>query len=135
MSPTDPLLQQPDSAAGPAAPANGPGQIPLQQASIPRLPVVVPVWPANSHLDLVLKLSTEEDPLAVDLNDQTLPGVTWEGIEHSADKFSKVWETDFVVPEVRPPPLSAAPRILDELTSPRAHSRSSTTVVYTSMPS
>lgn len=105
---TDLNLDNPDAPAGPASPANDPAAIRPQQQQLQRPQAVVPVWPPNSRLDVRLALSTAQDPLAVDLHDETLPGVTWEGIEYSSAKFNKVWETEFAVPEVGsfPPPLS-----------------------------
>lgn len=47
-----------------------------------------------------MKLSTAEDG-QVDFKDQSLPSVTWEGIEYSNSGWSKEWDTEFDVPKVR----------------------------------
>ncbi|GAA6028148.1 hypothetical protein JCM8097_006882 [Rhodosporidiobolus ruineniae] len=55
--------------------------------------------PAKTLLDVSLKLSPEEDPLNVDLKDESYPGVTWEGLEWSNSGWERVWETEWDVPE------------------------------------
>jgi hypothetical protein len=94
-----PILDNAAPPAGPASAVNAPAQAGAEQQ---RLPAVVPVWAPKSTLDVALKLSTDEDPLNVDLRDQTLPGVTWEGIEYASGKWNRVWETEWNVPEVGP---------------------------------
>ncbi|GAA5957956.1 hypothetical protein JCM8115_001085 [Rhodotorula mucilaginosa] len=91
-----PILDNAAPPAGPASAVNAPAQAGAEQQ---RLPAVVPVWAPKSTLDVALKLSTDEDPLNVDLRDQTLPGVTWEGIEYASGKWNRVWETEWNVPE------------------------------------
>lgn len=89
--------------AGPAAPVNpGKGQSQQQQQQRPQQvqqPPLVPTWPHKSLLDIAIKLSPSADPLAVDLRDESFPGVTWTGVEWSNTKWSHVWETEWDVPE------------------------------------
>ncbi|GAA5870887.1 hypothetical protein JCM3774_001701 [Rhodotorula dairenensis] len=102
ISPTEPVLDYIATPAGPAGAVNPPAQHSTsehQPQAIEQLPAVVPVWAPKSSLDVALKLSTEDDPLAVDLHDKTLPGVTWEGIEYTSGKWNRVWETEWNVPE------------------------------------
>lgn len=96
-----PILDNAAAPAGPASAVNAPAQA-EEGAALQRLPAVVPVWAPKSSLDVVLKLSTEDDPLAVDLRDQALPGITWEGIEYASGKWNRVWETEWDVPAVCP---------------------------------
>ncbi|GAA5984062.1 hypothetical protein JCM10908_006032 [Rhodotorula pacifica] len=100
ISPTEPILENAASPAGPASAVNAPSSQPGggDTVAAQRLPAVVPHWAPKSSLDVVLKLTTEEDPLAVDLHDETLPGVTWEGVEYSSGKWNRVWETEWNVP-------------------------------------
>ncbi|GAA6001395.1 hypothetical protein JCM10207_006646 [Rhodosporidiobolus poonsookiae] len=60
---------------------------------------MIPVWPAKTLVDVALKLSDEEDPLAVDLRDETYPGVTWEGLQWGTSGWDKVWELEWDVPK------------------------------------
>ncbi|GAA5844545.1 hypothetical protein JCM11251_001628 [Rhodosporidiobolus azoricus] len=69
------------------------------QAQVQQVPPLVPVWQPGSLVDVSLKLSPEEDPLNVDLGDESFPGVTWEGLEWSNNGWDRVWETEWDVPE------------------------------------
>lgn len=46
-----------------------------------------------------MKLSTAEDG-QVDWKDQSLPSVSWEGIEYAKTGWSHEWDTEFDVPAV-----------------------------------
>ncbi|BGP16452.1 hypothetical protein JCM10213_003992 [Rhodosporidiobolus nylandii] len=70
-----------------------------QRGQQPQAPPVIPVWAPKSLLDVQLRLSPEEDPLAVDLEDSSFPSITWEGVEWSNTKWGKVWEIEWDVPE------------------------------------
>ncbi|GAA6051040.1 hypothetical protein JCM3770_005468 [Rhodotorula araucariae] len=74
---------------GPAAPVTAPQ----------KLQDLIPVWPNDALLDVALKLSPEQDPGAVNLRDESFPGVTWTGVEWNNTKFNHVWETVWDVPE------------------------------------
>jgi hypothetical protein len=111
ISPTTPGVQTHDApganTAQPAQSANQAGQAqPAQRAgqngqAAQQVPPLIPVWQPKTLLDVSLKLTVEEDPLAVDLGDASVPGVTWEGVEWSNSGWEKVWETEWDVPEVR----------------------------------
>ncbi|GAA5996710.1 uncharacterized protein JCM10292_003152 [Rhodotorula paludigena] len=97
---TPATAQTPDGVApaGPAAPVQASTEPGTAAKQAPPQPLV-PVWPPKAFLDISLKLSPEQDPLAVDLNDESYPGVTWTGVEWSNTKWSHVWETEWDVPE------------------------------------
>ncbi|GAA5987805.1 hypothetical protein JCM11641_004935 [Rhodosporidiobolus odoratus] len=106
-SPAPSPSPSPGAPAVPSSDLNHPGgdaapgtTVPVQQQRAqPAGPPLVAVWPSKTLLDVSLKLSAEENPLAVDLRDDSYPGVTWEGVEWSNTKWSKVWETEWSVPE------------------------------------
>ncbi|GAA5886202.1 hypothetical protein JCM6882_004297 [Rhodosporidiobolus microsporus] len=106
------LFKNKSGAPAPGAPAGVPDVATRQEGGSPtaqpaaqgqgqkqQVPPLIPVWPANTLLDVSLKLSPEEDPLNVDLGDETFPGVTWEGVQWSNNGWDKVWETEWDVPE------------------------------------
>ncbi|GAA5950297.1 hypothetical protein JCM21900_001106 [Sporobolomyces salmonicolor] len=89
-------LNHDPSSPPPSAPVRP--QAPLQE------PPAIPLWPRGTPLDVTLKLSALDDDEARDnvhrvLEDQSLPGVTWEGVEWSNTGWKKVWETEWNVPE------------------------------------
>ncbi|BGP40329.1 hypothetical protein JCM10449v2_004290 [Rhodotorula kratochvilovae] len=95
--PTEPASSA-DSAA--KTPEGVPAPGPAAAVTAPqKLQELIPVWPHKSLLDVALKLSPEQDPLAVDLRDESFPGVTWTGVEWSNTKWNHVWETEWDVPE------------------------------------
>ncbi|GAA5850633.1 hypothetical protein JCM8547_001937 [Rhodosporidiobolus lusitaniae] len=96
-----PGLAPPVQPGQPAPPPGSTAQ-PVQAAGGrrgPPPPPLVPVWPPKTLLDVALRLSPEEDPLNVDLGDETFPGVIWEGVEWANSGWYKVWETEWDVPE------------------------------------
>jgi hypothetical protein len=52
--------------------------------------------------DVHIRLSTAEDGV-VDFKDNSLPSVTWEGIEYGDTKWEREWDTFWDVPLVSPP--------------------------------
>ncbi|BGO91648.1 hypothetical protein NBRC10512_008095 [Rhodotorula toruloides] len=85
--------------ASPASPANSAPSSPSTPSS-GQEPPLHPLWPPKTLLDFHLTLSPESDPSNVNPHDSRFPSVTWEGVELGlASKWSRVWETEWDVPE------------------------------------
>ncbi|BGP24907.1 cleft lip and palate associated transmembrane protein [Rhodotorula toruloides] len=85
-------------STGPASPANSVPSAPSTPAQ--QEPPLHPLWPPKTLLDFHLTLSPESDPSNVSPHDPRFPSVTWEGVElGAASKWSRVWETEWDVPE------------------------------------